>query len=269
MRLVCPSCGSQYDVDVSLFPEEGREVQCSNCENVWVQYPVAEEPPMRLDAVAREEDAPRPSERISDRERESIAASVSEEIEMRRSFADEQEDEDDDDEAILAALREQIKAEGGPVDSGGPALSQKRNLRVAAESVGVNVDAQEDDSSRRKWNLEERATSEAAASSGRRDGLKAALARYEEEVGPRRARGGGLKKGFLAALILVGIGVGVHQFQGEIVEAYPPAEPYLEQFNGYVAQGRLQAETLYAQYAPMVMEKVSELTAGGDETAAE
>ncbi|MCB2124584.1 MAG: zinc-ribbon domain-containing protein, partial [Rhodobacteraceae bacterium] len=29
MRLICPSCGAQYEVDESVIPDGGRDVQCS------------------------------------------------------------------------------------------------------------------------------------------------------------------------------------------------------------------------------------------------
>lgn len=276
MRLVCPSCASEYEVDGSLFPEEGREVQCSSCEEVWVQYPVKAEAPMRLGASAPARDAAPepPSARLPDDEREELARAVRDEVSARdkgksrdTAFVDRSDDDEDDDEAILAALREQIAAEG-PVQKTSDAKSQKRNLRVAAEAVGIDVDEVEDDSKRRKWNLDKRETAGSAssrASSGRRDGLAEALQRYEEEVGPRRERRGGLKKGFIAALLLIGIGAGVHSFQAEIVEAYPPAAPYLEQFDGLVQQGRVQAEALYAEYSVVVMDTIAEMQGGGEE----
>lgn len=37
MRLTCPSCGAQYEVDDSVIPEAGRDVQCSNCGHAWFQ----------------------------------------------------------------------------------------------------------------------------------------------------------------------------------------------------------------------------------------
>lgn len=37
MRIVCPSCNAQYEIDVSLLPDDGREVQCSACGNIWFQ----------------------------------------------------------------------------------------------------------------------------------------------------------------------------------------------------------------------------------------
>jgi predicted Zn finger-like uncharacterized protein len=37
MRLTCPSCGAQYEVPDDVIPEDGRDVQCSNCGNTWFQ----------------------------------------------------------------------------------------------------------------------------------------------------------------------------------------------------------------------------------------
>ena len=37
MRLICPNCSAQYDVDDSVIPDAGRDVQCSNCGQTWFQ----------------------------------------------------------------------------------------------------------------------------------------------------------------------------------------------------------------------------------------
>ena len=37
MRLVCPNCGAQYEVDDAVIPPNGRDVQCSNCAHSWFQ----------------------------------------------------------------------------------------------------------------------------------------------------------------------------------------------------------------------------------------
>ena len=42
MRLICPSCGAQYEVDDSVIPEAGRDVQCSNCGHAWLQMPASQ-----------------------------------------------------------------------------------------------------------------------------------------------------------------------------------------------------------------------------------
>lgn len=37
MRIVCPNCDAQYEIDDAAIPVEGRDVQCSNCGNAWFQ----------------------------------------------------------------------------------------------------------------------------------------------------------------------------------------------------------------------------------------
>lgn len=44
MRLICPNCGAQYEVDDSLIPDAGRDVQCSNCGHAWFQRPAHLDP---------------------------------------------------------------------------------------------------------------------------------------------------------------------------------------------------------------------------------
>nr|WP_321511835.1 zinc-ribbon domain-containing protein [uncultured Celeribacter sp.] len=39
MRLICPKCGAQYEVDARVIPDSGRDVQCSNCGETWFQEP--------------------------------------------------------------------------------------------------------------------------------------------------------------------------------------------------------------------------------------
>ena len=42
MRLVCPKCAAQYEVDDSAIPDSGRDVQCANCGDTWFQEPPAQ-----------------------------------------------------------------------------------------------------------------------------------------------------------------------------------------------------------------------------------
>lgn len=37
MRLVCPNCSAQYEVDDGAIPDIGRNVQCANCGDTWFQ----------------------------------------------------------------------------------------------------------------------------------------------------------------------------------------------------------------------------------------
>ena len=59
MRLTCPNCGAQYEVDPGMIPDEGRDVQCSNCGQTWFQMPegqmsVPEEAPVAEETAETE-----------------------------------------------------------------------------------------------------------------------------------------------------------------------------------------------------------------------
>lgn len=59
MRLVCPNCGAQYEVDDRVIPDSGRDVQCSSCGHAWYQMPThvdASEAPVDAEALAGTDD---------------------------------------------------------------------------------------------------------------------------------------------------------------------------------------------------------------------
>lgn len=50
MRLICPNCGAQYEVPDDVIPENGRDVQCSNCGHTWFEMrATADEPQSEID----------------------------------------------------------------------------------------------------------------------------------------------------------------------------------------------------------------------------
>lgn len=113
MRLTCPNCAAQYEVDDRVIPETGRDVQCSNCGFAWFQAPAsaaepepAPEPEPILEAFPEEDhfvedegEPPAPSDAPSaepDPEEEFYAAEAAEEA---AAIEDWIEDEDDLDTA--------------------------------------------------------------------------------------------------------------------------------------------------------------------------
>lgn len=60
MRLLCPNCDAEYEVDASLIPDGGRDVQCSNCGHTWFQ--AAAEAEDEAPAIAMEAPAPPPAD---------------------------------------------------------------------------------------------------------------------------------------------------------------------------------------------------------------
>ena len=35
MIITCPNCNKQFKIESSLIPQEGRDLQCGSCNNVW------------------------------------------------------------------------------------------------------------------------------------------------------------------------------------------------------------------------------------------
>ena len=35
MIITCPSCEKKFEIDASLIPEEGRDLQCGSCQHLW------------------------------------------------------------------------------------------------------------------------------------------------------------------------------------------------------------------------------------------
>ena len=124
MRIVCPRCVAQYEVDESAIPATGREVQCANCENIWFQDYI-EMLPDRAGEISPDADtksvfddlddasevnfhshrstAPEPPvarpsaiETSDDEDVENLLADTSDEDEIDSFYDDEDEDDDDD-----------------------------------------------------------------------------------------------------------------------------------------------------------------------------
>lgn len=98
MRLICPNCDAQYEVDDAAIPEGGRDVQCSNCGHAWFQMHPEVEAEARLDADLFETPAP-----VNAAPAEPAPAPASPDAvpAKRRAL----------DESVLAVLREEAERE--------------------------------------------------------------------------------------------------------------------------------------------------------------
>ena len=75
MRLVCPRCGAQYEIDGAAITPAGRDVECSACDHVWRALP----PPESFDPAAR----PQLSRPLSDSVIEILREEAARELEVR------------------------------------------------------------------------------------------------------------------------------------------------------------------------------------------
>lgn len=139
MRLVCPNCAAQYEVDPALIPEGGRDVQCSSCGETWFAgrderaAPAAPPPDSAPPPPAAEAPGKAPEDLAEDGVDETPEAAPPQETPSplpRRRI----------DEAALAILREEAERE---------AAERRRDAGGAFDSQG-DLGLEEDVQARRR-----------------------------------------------------------------------------------------------------------------------
>jgi len=238
MRLTCPNCSAHYEVDDSLVPPEGRDVQCSNCATTWFQpgnrtrieesegdtagdagfEPTDAEPasadPDPDTPVRRELDPAIRDLLREEREREEtlrhggVAGGIEaqEEMALNAPPPDSPEaapQEDADDAEALAALR------AATAIGTAAAVPSGRDLLPDIEEINSTLRATTDRNAR-EMDSSDVETIEAI---------------------PRRRRG--FRLGFLLIVALAGLAIAAYMFAPDIAQAVPQIEPVLET---YVAQ---------------------------------
>jgi predicted Zn finger-like uncharacterized protein len=261
MRLTCPNCGAQYEVPDQVIPKEGRDVQCSNCGNTWFfAHPdfsdaKQETPGTEADALR---DAVRDLGQPSDPDRsvqpdqpaspkqpsppeaarrnldpnikDILREEARHEAELReaeaRSALESQPDlgldnAGDDPELRARQARERMaRMRGEPVASPAPRLpvSTERDPRPTSRKEML-PDIEEISSS-----LRQSETSEGRVTLGTRNG---------------RGKGGGFKRGFAVAIIIVVALSLIYANAPMVAEKLPEADPMLSAFVALVDEGRL------------------------------
>jgi predicted Zn finger-like uncharacterized protein len=206
MRLTCPHCEAQYEVDESVIPEGGRDVQCSNCGTTWLQLSAAE---LRTAELAQQVAAPDGGSEDWSREEEAAAAVVA-----SLSDADSEKPESAPkrrtlDDAVLNVLREEAEREKQARQAEGTSLETQGDLGLVPPQIST-ISPQEAE-------VEERDVPEAAVVSraARRELLPdieeinstlratsergAEAASYDAPESLRQRRNG-FRKGFLSSL---------------------------------------------------------------------
>lgn len=261
MRLICPNCDAQYEVDDGAIPEAGRDVQCSNCGHAWFQgrEVVAED---LSDALYREPEpvaaAPAAVAQTEDYDEDEglpppppVAAAAP----VQRKL--------DDD--VLAILREEAeremaarRAESGPIEMQGdlglpPPVSPMVGsaASAAAASAATRTDAE-----RRIASMKGEA-SPALRPAARRDLLpdieeinsslrpNDMAASLVEEAQPKHARkSSGFRFGFALVLIVAVVAVVVYVMAPQISAQIPGAAEAMQSYVATVDALRLSVDGL-------------------------
>lgn len=107
MRLVCPNCSAQYEIDASAIPDEGRDVQCSNCGHTWFELPP---PPTDFAEAAPDEETAAEEEPQAEDEPETFEEDEPSQAALAIAAATaEPADEDADDGAYIAPPPEETR----------------------------------------------------------------------------------------------------------------------------------------------------------------
>lgn len=213
MRLTCPNCTAQYEVEDSVIPAAGRDVQCSACGHIWFQYPADVALAMRAAELDDDEDEEEPAPTEAARDSTQI------------------------DRKVLDVLREEARREldarrGSGLETQGDLGLVTRPVRPAAAQPGPERDSPataRNAASRRNLlpDIEELSTTlEPGREPRRRGEMETALPPTQGEVRRGFFQGFGLVAMIIAALALLYI------FAGTIANAVPFLTDSLR---GYVA----------------------------------
>ena len=278
MRLMCPNCGAQYEVDVSVIPEAGRDVQCSNCGHTWFQNhpdheptedsvedtqeaPVTEDEDIAADATPEPTDAAEDETYDGDEEE----AEPSEERELTRRELDPN---------VAEILREEAARETAERADEGGGLETQPDLGLDgtedSDAVRDRMDRlrglPEDDADEG----EEIAAIPPAAAT-RRDllpdieeinsTLTASSDRQmedDEEIEEQRTRSG-FRRGFILAVVVFALLALIYSQAPRIVDSLPQLEPALSAYVDAVNSLRLWVDGLMQKAVERLTALLSQL----------
>lgn len=251
MRLVCPNCDAEYEVDASVIPDAGRDVQCSNCGHAWFQM----SPQVEAELAAEEAlfDAPPPETRPETRPEPHVAAEPPTAPQARAL-----------DESVLSVLREEAARETAARRSEAPVIEAQTELGlssvVAATVAAAKVDepAAEADAlaqriakmkgteappkpqSRREMLPEiDEINSTLRASGEKRHGDAGAVANSLSDANRK-----GFRSGFVLMLVLAVVLVALYVMAPKLAQQIPGAAPALKAYVAMIDSVRLALDGL-------------------------
>lgn len=263
IRLICPNCGAQYEVPAEVVPDEGRDVQCSNCAHTWFQRHPDHDPDLAEDlnqpvpdTAWEPEEAPAPPlPSVENVSAEAPPAPRGIDPEMAELFREEREYEANQRAAEALESQPDLGLQEPSEDE------QARRSREARERMarmrGEDPTAapappppvaEPEPETDREYAVAQAAA--AAAAGSRRDllpdveeinqTLRSSSEPRVIDTAPKQVlppdeprKKGGFSRGFLTMVVLAAIAVGVYVMAPKISKQLPQAKPYLD---GYVAQ---------------------------------
>ena len=253
MRLVCPNCDAEYEVDASAIPDGGRDVQCSNCGHAWFQLSPEVEAEMAAEEALFDAPAPIQSPQVSvatqspeqgkpdaDSSQPDLhPAEPARPLPAARSI----------DESVLAVLREEAEREVEARKIDPPVVETQTELGLEAPAAAVSrrlarIKGEPEPvvkpQTRREMLPEiEEINSTLRASSERRSGQSAAIA---ETLGEDSARKSSFRSGFVLMLVLAVALLTAYVMAPKLAQQFPAAAGALQAYGAAVDAARVSLD---------------------------
>ncbi|MCC6001439.1 MAG: zinc-ribbon domain-containing protein [Pararhodobacter sp.] len=242
MRLTCPNCKAQYEVEESVIPEGGRDVQCSSCGHTWYQYPIDVALQMRAAELDDDDDddpaaaatSPTPARQIDRTVMDLLREEADRELRERRQAAGTVESQPDLGLPVRPS-RPNAPAGGRSVAGATTAPEGRRRGNAEAQAVpgvdaatGLAAEAAARSRLEQLPDIEELSSTLEPRREPRKPAARTESGAAEETVEERR----GLVRGLSMVVIIVGVLLFLYLFAPLIVTRVPILETAM---TGYVA----------------------------------
>ena len=240
MRLICPNCDAEYEVDDAAIPDTGRDVQCSNCGHAWFQLP----PEIEL-ALEQEDELfgkPSDSDPLPDVEEDAPAPPPAATPEPPRRPIDEN---------LMAILREEAEREAEARRAESPPVETQPDLGLAPPPPAAPAAGGLAAAARRIAQLKGQDPERVGKPAARRDllpdieeinsSLKGSdpVPTYEDEDATAKRASGGFRSGFAFSLAFAVMGLAVYTAAPRISAHLPAATAPLESYVATIDGARL------------------------------
>ncbi|MGR3663000.1 MAG: zinc-ribbon domain-containing protein [Paracoccaceae bacterium] len=286
MRLICPNCGAQYEVDDSVIPENGRDVQCSNCGHTWFQRAANSDteeteaspsPESSVDEPASSDVSPEKEPEASEEIAQVTSAETDPEPTPPASAPKRQELDSD----VTGILRQEAERETAERASENVGLETQPDLGLSEspEDSDANIQKKMD----RLRGLDDDHGAAAAAAAIGRGPRKDLLPDIEElnstltastDVGEEEAdestqeqrQRSGFRRAFVVTILIFTILVLLYAFAPQIAAKVPALKSILASYVDWVNALRLAVDTMMQKAVDKLTALVSQIS--GDRTDA-
>lgn len=222
MRLICPNCTAQYEIDARAVPAKGRDVQCSACGHVWFQLGT----PVQDDAAPDRIETPAPPapQRLTDPVTPGYRLSIATSRATRPAASRFEEDPS----APSAAEPPAVTVVRPPVD--------RDVLAILREEAERETDARRAEGSLIEQTEPETLIEAAPESAEPAPAYRPAPPAQTPPAAPERS---GFRTGFWLVIGLAVVVLALYSVTGPLSQSLPGLSPLLDAYASTIDEGRL------------------------------